>query len=995
MSSIPYLDFDLLIQRIGDGYRAHVLTSPAGQASTDFSPPFLPLELENFLLRVGRTRRGARRIDSPEMDAAKAFGARLFDAAFGGEVRSALRSSLAEADRQGAGLRIRLRLTDAPELTDLPWEYLYDPARHRFFVLSIETPLVRYLELQERIQPLGVVPPLKVLVMISSPHDYPQLDVEGEWTRLREALGDLEQRGLLVLERLDDATLLALQRRLRRGPYHVFHFIGHGGFDQQAQDGQLILEDGSGRGRLVNGRYLGILLHDQRALRLAVLNACEGARTSHTNPFAGTAQSLAQEGIPAVIAMQFEITDEAAITFAHEFYQAVADGYPVDAALAEARKAIFAQGNNVEWGTPVLYLRSPNGQIFEVAATTPPSAPQKREGESLQGQLTDLFEEAHAAMAEENWPIALEKWQVVLALEPTNPEAVAQLLKVRHALHLHTLYTTGQQHYEAGRWQEALDCFRQIQERQPDYKDVSARIEAVHHAMARGKSSQARQIEQDARNLESATDVDAIRTAYHSLAAGDLTNPVSMLLRRFSRISQDVDTALQQQSIHNQRQALSSVEERLDVLLIELTRSGESYPVRFRPIAAQWRQVVADHVDQLAAATEQRQEIDSPYITGAPLTAQQAIFVGRTDISARIENLLLDRRRPPLFLYGQRRMGKTSLLHNLGRLLRSTMVPLFVDLMGPTSRANDHAGFLYHLAQDMIKSANAQRQVILPPLTRDALVYDPFPRFDEWLDEVELFLGQNTGLLLLDEFEALDHALNMRRLDAIRVLGLLRHLIQHRPRFKVLLAGSHTLNELQRWSSYLINVQVVKIDYLKRTEARQLIERPVEDFALRYKPSASQRVLDLTHGHPFLVQLLCEAIVTLKNEQKPSVRRLARLADVERAVPQALANAGFFFGDIQNQLDGAALELLRCLAAQGAGGVLSLKALKQEFSDPNRLDHTLDLLLRRDLIEPAGSGYRFQVELIRQWFAQQAGSGNQQMHKPSLLERLLWPWFTK
>src|SRR5919108_4481483 len=115
MSSMPYVDFDLLLQRSGPGYRAHVLASPAGQASADFGPPFLPLELENFLLRVGRARRGTRRTDSPEMEAAKAFGARLFDSAFGGEVGRALRSSLAEADRQDAGLRIGLRLTDTPE----------------------------------------------------------------------------------------------------------------------------------------------------------------------------------------------------------------------------------------------------------------------------------------------------------------------------------------------------------------------------------------------------------------------------------------------------------------------------------------------------------------------------------------------------------------------------------------------------------------------------------------------------------------------------------------------------------------------------------------------------------------------------------------------------------------------------------------------------------------------------------------------------------------
>ncbi len=368
MDAPHYLDFDLLIECIAGGkYRARVLNSPVGQAVTEFSVPFSDLELENFLLRVGRTRRGMRRIDSPEMESAKAFGGRLFGAVFDGEVRGCLRSSMDEANRQGLGLRIRMRLCDAPELAALPWEYLYNPALNRFLVLSTETPLIRYLELPERIQPLMVKPPLRILVMISSPSDYAALDVDREWEKLDQALNDLQQRGLVTLERLDTASLSALQRVLRKGQYHIFHFVGHGGFKEQTQDGVLVMEDDANRGHPVSGQDLGTLLHDHRSLRLVVLNACEGARSSRTDPFAGTAQNLIQQGIPAVIAMQFEVTDEAAISLSREFYGAVADGYPVDAALAEARKAIFAAGNDVEWGTPVLYLRAPDGRIFDVA----------------------------------------------------------------------------------------------------------------------------------------------------------------------------------------------------------------------------------------------------------------------------------------------------------------------------------------------------------------------------------------------------------------------------------------------------------------------------------------------------------------------------------------------------------------------------------------------------------------------------------------------------
>jgi hypothetical protein len=489
-------------------------------------------------------------------------------------------------------------------------------------------------------------------------------------------------------------------------------------------------------------------------------------------------------------------------------------------------------------------------------------------------------------------------------------------------------------------------------------------------------AAQAAQIELDARQLVRCLKVAAIGAVHQNLAAGELAGPASALLRSFSRISQDVDAALRQESAYNQRLALNAVEDRLDGLLRELTRSNERYAIRFRPIAADWRRIVASQSQKLAEEAELRQEIDSPYIIGVPLTEQQEIFVGRADISARIEQLLLDRRRPPLLLYGQRRVGKTSLLNNLGRLLPSTIIPLFVDLQGPASRARDDAGFLYNVARSIERSAPRQRDFVLPTLSRQALAADPFTRFEEWLDEIEAALADNLALLMLDEFEVLAGALAGGRFDEEAVLGMLRHLIQHRARFKVLLSGSHTLGEFQRWSSYLINVQVVHIGTLNEAEARQLIEWPVQNFALRYEPAASRRVLDLTRGHPFLVQLLCAEIVALKNEQPPTSRRLASEADVEAAVAPALAHGSFFFADIrQNQVSETSLALLHFLARQGEGAVARRDDLASCISDPAELERTLSHLQQRELIERGNGddyhgGYRFHIELVRRWFAE-------------------------
>jgi len=227
------------------------------------------------------------------------------------------------------------------------------------------------------------------------------------------------------------------------------------------------------------------------------------------------------------------------------------------------------------------------------------------------------------------------------------------------------------------------------------------------------------------------------------------------------------------------------------------------------------------------------------------------------------------------------------------------------------------------------------------------------------------------ALLMLDEFEVLDGALAKGRFDEEAVLGMLRHLIQHRPRFKVLLSGSHTLDEFQRWASYLINVQVIQIGYLNETETQQLIESPVAGFALRYAPEASQRILALTRGHPFLIQLLCAEVVAIKNEQPPAVRRLARLEDVVTAVPEALNHGSFFFADIeQNQVDAVGREVLRLIAAHGDTAVAPRQTLVEYVPSLLALEQTLVSLQQRDLIEPVEDGYRFQVELVRRWFAE-------------------------
>ncbi len=364
-----YLDFDVWIDQKSEGhYRAKAWSGAAGFEATECFALPATLVTGGFSFGGASPRRGgAGAADNASSSGPQQAGDELFRAVFQGELLKAFQGCLAKA-KGGPGVRLRLRLNDVPELAGLPWEYLHDAEGRGFLALSGRTPVVRYLELSEALGTLRVEPPLRVLAVISTPQGYRELaEADEEWRRLGAALEPLRRSGLIEVERLQRPTPEALESRLRTGlPVHVLHFVGHGGFSELRGEGVLVFEDDNGKGVPMGGPSLAYLLQDHPSLRLAVLNACNGARSSHENAFAGTAQVLVQRGVPAVIAMQSEVMDETACSFAEKFYRGLAAGLPVDTCVGEVRRALAAE-RNPEWGTPVLYLRATDGRLFSLA----------------------------------------------------------------------------------------------------------------------------------------------------------------------------------------------------------------------------------------------------------------------------------------------------------------------------------------------------------------------------------------------------------------------------------------------------------------------------------------------------------------------------------------------------------------------------------------------------------------------------------------------------
>lgn len=275
----------------------------------------------------------------------------------------------------GKGLRLQLQI-EPPELASLPWEAMYDG--RSFLSARSDSPLVRALPgaTIQAIRRLQVRGALRILFVGASPQGLPALEIEQAAAELRQLLGEAISKKRIVFDVLTNATLEELRSKLL-GNYHILYFAGHG-----ASQG-IYLDDGMGGERdprsgkrpagdpyLVTASVLAQEL-EGKPTRLVFLAACKTGvppdKASGLLP--GFVQGLARSTkLPALVAMQYPISDVQANQLTPRFFESLAAFYSVDVALAEARKSLIRGGQaGRDVVSPVIFLQAEDGALFQRA----------------------------------------------------------------------------------------------------------------------------------------------------------------------------------------------------------------------------------------------------------------------------------------------------------------------------------------------------------------------------------------------------------------------------------------------------------------------------------------------------------------------------------------------------------------------------------------------------------------------------------------------------
>ncbi len=291
----------------------------------------------------------------------KQFGEDLFAALFPGVIGRLYD----EARSRQSNRKLDLVFTSMiPWIAEKPWEFAYDKVRNSFLATE-EIHLIRNVLTAVPANIVSVVKgPLRILVASAQPVGFGRLSIKQEEEVIRRGFQPLIDAGAVRIKVVAHATPTLIHGELATGRYNAVHFIGHGTFDEDKQEGMLIFENERGAEYRLGERSVREIFC-QRGVNLVFLNACQTATGGKADFNKGVAQSLVAHGLPALVANQYSVLDASATSFAQFFYWSLAQGLSIGQATREARIAVnySLAGESIDWAVPVVYARDPNRSL--------------------------------------------------------------------------------------------------------------------------------------------------------------------------------------------------------------------------------------------------------------------------------------------------------------------------------------------------------------------------------------------------------------------------------------------------------------------------------------------------------------------------------------------------------------------------------------------------------------------------------------------------------
>jgi hypothetical protein len=346
----------------------------------------------------------------------------------------------------------------------------------------------------------------------------------------------------------------------------------------------------------------------------------------------------------------------------------------------------------------------------------------------------------------------------------------------------------------------------------------------------------------------------------------------------------------------------------------------------------------------------------NPYVIGRPIHEENLFFGRQEQISFIKENLR--RGEKVLLLHGQRRIGKSSLLHNIPKLCKSEKLTFISFDLEYFSQANIEV-LLENLAESVVQQLHLKLEV---PVV-EQIKTQPDILYTKFLPQVYQKIQDKNLVLLLDEFDALNNKYIGTSLETL--FKQLQKFIYNNKQLSIIIFAGRNPADLYSLLDIFPKVPVAEVSFLDDDSAKQLITKPAEGF-LQYESNAIQAIINLSSGHPYFIQILCfEIFSRARSLEKWEVNQ----EDVENIIDHAieLAEAGFAW--YWEGLSHPEKVVFSAIAEAQKLGYEPLMLLKKHniFSENTLKKLMKGLALKGFLHE---QNYKIKIELVRLWLLQ-------------------------
>jgi WD40 repeat protein len=366
--------------------------------------------------------------------------------------------------------------------------------------------------------------------------------------------------------------------------------------------------------------------------------------------------------------------------------------------------------------------------------------------------------------------------------------------------------------------------------------------------------------------------------------------------------------------------------------------------------------------------------VANPYIAGNPITGTE-MFFGREDVFEFVSQALVGRHRDSVIVIeGQRRTGKTSVLYQMRHHLDPHYLCVFMDLHGFALAGL--GGTLWELATYITRALRREYQIRLPPLNHDDFMTDPRSHFEnDFLNQVWSACGDRHVLLMLDEAIRLQEQVKAGHLER-DVFTYIRHLMAHHDRLNFVFSLGSGLEDLETDYAFMFSVALYKrISFLDSRAARALITGPVAG-NYRVEPAAVDRMLEITSGHPYYIQLICHTLFNRWQQQRvPQMDVRDVDAILDEVVERGLAVLKHVWEE-STESERAVMAGMAVVDARHGADTGAINRVWRRFgvAIPNGdMMRALRSLIAREVVVRGRDiiggrdGYRFTVDLQRLW----------------------------